>query len=319
TLVGSQSYTAWRSSDNPCRLIPTNNALVREDGPSREKGVAGNDRQHGKSGGKQQLHPNHGHHNGLQIRVLQFKDALLASNPPIEGFDETVFVEPARLHVTLGLMHLEKSNYANVANKKGIKTVQQALDLLSSLRPEIVKIVGATKASNTTGSAGSKAGGIPVNLDTMGTLNEDKNDTAHVLWIGPEARRGLQKTTLERVAAIVNDAFRREGFITETRPLKLHCTIIKTSQRRIKRPGERDTSRTRRSEQYGLSRRGIFKSKAYKDLNTTALKSPSLFNFTSTPQRSDFGTWSVDEIQLCLMGPTDPDTGAYTSVGGIKI
>jgi hypothetical protein len=27
----------------------------------------------------------------------------------------------------------------------------------------------------------------------------------------------------------------------------------------------------------------------------------------------------VDEIQLCKMGSTDPNTGAYVSVGGIEL
>ena len=33
----------------------------------------------------------------------------------------------------------------------------------------------------------------------------------------------------------------------------------------------------------------------------------------------DFGTWTVQEIQLCQMRGKDRDTGAYISVGSIEL
>ncbi|CAG8678283.1 12647_t:CDS:2, partial [Acaulospora colombiana] len=243
-----------------------------------------------------------GRHNALQTRVLRFTRGLIDADPPIEGLDETIIIEPARLHITLGVMCLERSNDANSADQEGAKTVQQALELLTSLRSEVVEMVGATKTSETTGSAVIKAEGLPVNLDTMGTLQRDKNDTAHVLWIGPEQSRGPQRTTLEQVAAhSVPD------YIYSIVTLYTHQNISKKSPE------------IGPAERYGFSERGIFESQAYKALDFATQKSPAPSNRAPTSQRPNFGTWIVDEIQLCTMGSVDPDTGAYASVGGIKI
>ncbi|PVF98399.1 hypothetical protein CPB86DRAFT_705293, partial [Serendipita vermifera] len=279
----------------------------------------------------------------LQTRVRRFTDALLATDPPIGGLDETIIIEPPRLHITLGVMHLKESDDSATSSRnprrtnketsssnqeeqeQDFKTVQEALDLLSSLQAEVVEVVRPAKTSEATGSTASNTQGLRVNLETMGILQPDKNETAHVLWIGPEASRGPHKTTLERVA--VNGAFRREGFITESRPLKLHCTLIKTSQRRVRDSGGADRGRGRGAERYGFSRPGIFESEAYNALlntppSTTQAASTTGVQMsttgTSRPQ-PNFGTWNVNEIQLCTMGSRDPNTGAYASVGGINI
>ncbi|PVF98400.1 hypothetical protein CPB86DRAFT_784847, partial [Serendipita vermifera] len=302
---------------------------------SRGRGDAKSGQQHGKKGGKQ-IHPTHtlclplGHHDALQTRVREFTDALLASNPPIEGLDEMMVIEPARLHITLGEMHLKKyDNTASHSRRKAtegagasaqegeqIKTVQQALDLLGSLRSEITEITS------------SSLEGLHVNLDTMGTLRPGKHETAHVLWIGPEPSSGPQETTLGQVAVIVDDAFRREGFMTETQPLTLHCTIAKTSKakaRKARESSQPDKRQRRRAERYGFSISAIFESEAYKATldalsSTTQTTSVTGAQTSRTSyQRTNFGTWSVDEIQLCVMGAIDSNTGAFGSVGGIQI
>ncbi|CAG8662227.1 5130_t:CDS:2, partial [Acaulospora colombiana] len=166
----------------------------------------------------------------LQDRVQRFTNALLAADPPIEGLDETIIIEPARLHITLGLLHLEKSNDTNAADQEDTKTVQQALDLLNSLRSEVVRIVKGTEVSEPGGNGANETGGIPVNLDTMGTLKKDKNDTAHILWIGPEPSSGPDQTILERVATIVHDTFKEEGFIADNRSLKPYKALDPATQ-----------------------------------------------------------------------------------------
>lgn len=40
---------------------------------------------------------------------------------------------------------------------------------------------------------------------------------------------------------------------------------------------------------------------------------------TSIAGHPDFGTWTVQEIQLCQMGGRDRHTGAYISVGSIQL
>jgi hypothetical protein len=87
-----------------------------------------------------------------------------------------------------------------------IKTIQEALDLLSNLRTEVVEVLRSSQISNKTDGVANKAGGLRVNLDTIGTLQSDQNETAHVLWIGPETNRSSEKTALERVAGMYNQA-----------------------------------------------------------------------------------------------------------------
>jgi hypothetical protein len=89
-----------------------------------------------------------------------------------------------------------------------IKTIQEALDLLSNLRTEVVEVLRPSQTSNKTKGVANKAEGLRVNLDRMGTLQSDKNETAHVLWIGPETNRSSEKTTLERVAGMYKQGSR---------------------------------------------------------------------------------------------------------------
>jgi activating signal cointegrator complex subunit 1 len=140
----------------------------------------------------------------LQARVQSFTDALLASDPPIEGMDETIIVKPTQLHITLGDMYLKESddNGAPGQEEQGtqVKTVQQALDLLNNLRTEVVEVL---RSNNNTE-------GLRVNLNAMGVLKPDKkNGTAHVLWIGPGTDHSSEETALEKVAGVLNQVLMR--------------------------------------------------------------------------------------------------------------
>ena len=152
-----------------------------------------------------------------------------------------MIIEPARLHMTLGVMHLRSVQTTPPDNEPGPstqaeglvhKTVADALALLESLRPSIMRELGNVDGSNN----------LNIPLDTMGFLQTEKQDNAHVLWIGP--RRAQSATTLDRVSsklfipgsyprcsskfqlALVNTAFRKEGFITENRPLKVSTYLL---------------------------------------------------------------------------------------------
>jgi hypothetical protein len=157
-----------------------------------------------------------------------------------------VIIEPARLHMTLGVMHLrnvQPTPTYPLDNEPGSsvqvevpihKTVADALALLESLRPLIMRELGNADGSST----------LSIPLDTMGFLQIEKHDNAHVLWIGP--RRAHSATTLDRFSsklfipssysqyssrfglALVNTAFRKEGFITENRPLKVSHSLAVT-------------------------------------------------------------------------------------------
>jgi activating signal cointegrator complex subunit 1 len=137
----------------------------------------------------------------LKARFQNFTDALLTSDPPIEGLDETMIVKPIQLHITLGTMCLNESEDDDVSNPENqepeVKTVQQALDLLNSLRAEVMDFL---RSSDRSEGGTSNTRKLRVNLDTMGTLNTGENETAHVLWIGPEPSHSSEKTDFERVA-----------------------------------------------------------------------------------------------------------------------
>lgn len=115
----------------------------------------------------------------------------------------------------------------------------------------------------------------------------------------------------------MNKAFRDSGFILDCRPLKvssssfqnltlrptwnqLHCTILNTS--------------------HGKPHRQPFSYKAI-------LASPAVREFVRTPLEAhdirdsvkvEFGTWSVDEIQICKMGSYGQE-GEYVSCGGCSL
>jgi hypothetical protein len=101
-------------------------------------------------------------------------------------------------------MHLVESDDNGPSNQdeqeQEFKTVQQALDLLSSLRPQVVEVLRSN----------NNAKKLRVTLNTMGILKPDKkNETANVLWIGQESAHSSEKTALEQVAGAHNQALKR--------------------------------------------------------------------------------------------------------------
>lgn len=76
------------------------------------------------------------------------------------------------------------------------KTVQEALDLLESIKGSILKEL----------TRGGGDGTLAVPLNTMDILQTEKNKTAHVLWIGP--KRSIAPTTLDRVAGMSHISLR---------------------------------------------------------------------------------------------------------------
>ncbi|KAG8806401.1 hypothetical protein FRC18_006113 [Serendipita sp. 400] len=202
---------------------------------------------------------------------------------------------------------VEETRHSDHDMQEPAKTIEGALDLLSSLRKDIMSLI--------TGGSATSGATLKVPLEVMGVLQSEKNQTAHVLWIGP--KKSKEKSILDQVANLVNNSFRENGFITEKRPLKLHCTILNTSHR--KGGGRR---------RIAFSKNDIFESDAYKNIALPSSSMPLVLaeegqeqalQKTLTDFHVDFGRWNVDEIQLCTMGSRDAITGAYVSVGSIKL
>ncbi|KAG1785212.1 kinase A anchor protein [Suillus plorans] len=218
-----------------------------------------------------------GHHVQLQESVKSFTDGLLNCKPSLPGLDRGIVIAPRRLHLTLGVMTLENS-----PGSSG-RTLEDAQALLCTLRTRVMELLNGHSLS------------IPIT--EMNIMNPDRGnaDNAHVLWLGPsldteDARR------LKSVSEFVNKAFSDAGFIQDRRPLKLHCTILNTSHRKPSRQP--------------FSYNAILMSPFIREIVRTPLESHDFRD----PVKVEFGTWSVDEIQICKMGSYGPE-GEYVSCG----
>ncbi|KZT22875.1 hypothetical protein NEOLEDRAFT_1118987 [Neolentinus lepideus HHB14362 ss-1] len=231
-----------------------------------------------------------GHHARLRESMSTFTQALLAGSPPVTGLDRSIIINPRRLHLTLGVMSLERSS------APGPKTIAAALALLAELRPRIFGILAGEK--------------LRVELKAMDIMKPDKGDPerAHVMWVGPS--NNGSGTKLQEVCLLVQRAFVEAGLlIDQRRELKLHCTIINTVQRKPRTNGPRTP----------FSYPSILGSVAFRQLNfpVVDLGQPGeKRKFDSITV--DFGSWNVDEIQICEMGSHGPED-EYVSVGGITL
>ncbi|KAG1842757.1 kinase A anchor protein [Suillus subalutaceus] len=215
-----------------------------------------------------------GHHVQLQESVKSFTDGLLNCKPALPGVDRGIVIAPRRLHLTLGVMTLENSPVSSG------RTLADAQALLRTLRARVMELLDGHS--------------LCIPLTEMNIMNPDRGnaDNAHVLWLGPSLNTE-DAQRLKSVSEFVNKAFSDAGFIQDRRPLKLHCTILNTSHRKPYRQP--------------FSYNAI-------------LTSPFIREFVRTPHdfrdsvKVDFGTWNVDEIQICKMGSYGPE-GEYVSCG----
>jgi len=236
-----------------------------------------------------------GHHISLQKYVSSFTSGLLGTTPALPGLDRTIVIPPRRLHLTLGVMSLEDSEASNMAfdsqASNSRKTLSEALSLLSSLRPQISELLCGAR--------------LKVPLQIMGIMPPDGGDPdkAHVLWFGPPHENEDAQRLLE-VGEMVNKTFVEAGFIRDRRPLKLHCTVLNTTYRRPRARGPRQP----------FSYRSLLGSPAAQ----AVLSEPRAEPDVCQPVKVDFGTWHVDEIQICKMGSYGPE-GEYESCGGLLL
>ncbi|KAL1745522.1 hypothetical protein HDZ31DRAFT_36171, partial [Schizophyllum fasciatum] len=247
----------------------------------------------------------------LRARLAAFNDALLASDPPIAGLDKSIVIDPRRVHLTLGVMCLERedaispvhaatdvndasnidanptsatSGTASLPDSPPKKTIASALALLRSLAPQLMAL-----------------GPARVDLDRLGVLKTQKGGReANVLWVGPRDEGDL-----------VHQAFRRERYITETRPLKLHVTLLNTTHR--KKPRRR----------LAFSYVDVLRAEAAMGVDIAMSPPPSApllsntFTVPRTPIPIALGSYTVRAVHLCAMGSHGPDN-EYVSVGGVE-
>ncbi|KAN0131551.1 AKAP7 2'5' RNA ligase-like domain containing protein [Lactarius tabidus] len=160
-----------------------------------------------------------GHHADLRSAVQGLTTSWLAHDPPIDGLDPSIVVQPRRLHLTLGVMSLTPNQ------EEGEQThhLAGATRLLAELAPRV--------------RAALERAPLRVPLGRLAVMQPDPT-RAHVLYAepnisSPDGRR------LRAVCELVRDAFTKAGFLAvDRRPLKLHCTLLNTNYRRPM-PGQR--------------------------------------------------------------------------------
>ncbi|KAJ4002136.1 hypothetical protein F5050DRAFT_1802695 [Lentinula boryana] len=188
------------------------------------------------------------------------------------------------------------------------KTVESALGLLRSLQPQLTALCAAGKPGTLQGS-----------LERVGAF-ESRNG-AKVMWVSPrederwpESEEELQeRLKLVRVAELVHRAFRNAGYITETRPLKLHCTLINTSHRK---PFNRNSQLFSFTDV--LASDAILELQPSEDHAQATSVTPSSVSSSNRMVRVAFGTYDIPEIQLCAMGSSGRD-GEYISLGNVQL
>ncbi|KAF5373987.1 hypothetical protein D9615_009938 [Tricholomella constricta] len=170
----------------------------------------------------------------LRTRIAAFQSSPLAASPPICGLDPSIIIEPIRFHLTLAVMALaEDPEPIEQTVSPATHTVSTALALLRSLKPRLDAIL------DTDGGEHADHAGLQVVLDALDIMRPvpppgaSEDVWAKVMYLAPR-EMGAEGVKLRRIADAdcVERAFKEEGYVTEMRPLKLHCTILNTSKRR---------------------------------------------------------------------------------------
>ncbi|PBK65714.1 hypothetical protein ARMSODRAFT_433342 [Armillaria solidipes] len=180
--------------------------------------------------------------------------------------DSTLLAGPQRVHLTLGVMNLTPGS------------LPTALDLLHRL-PTLLPLTAAPPT---------------VTLDTLDVLKRESRCRAHVLWVGPSQP--------EPLFGQINQIFRDEGFITDTRPLKLHMTLMNSSYRR---------PRTKRPQPFDydaiLRQAGILECFGVQESE-----------YAELPIAVTMRSYDALRVHLCKMGSWDK-VGAYISCGSAPL
>ncbi|KAJ1304234.1 hypothetical protein OPQ81_005398 [Rhizoctonia solani] len=223
-------------------------------------------------------------------QISHFTNSLLTVSPPITGLDRSIVISPSRLHLTLGVMSLATedrpvdSSKQTEIDKTPQKSITDALALLRSLKPEIESALQGQP--------------LQLCLNEFAVMRRSPAGEADVMYIGPAAAGAKTEEHIRSVKILetITRRFTQEGFITDTRPLKLHCTILNTTYRKA---GNRNGGQ-----------RIPF---SIAQIEDSIAQNPHI---TGTLLSSDTPL-AVREMNICRMGSYD-EFGRYVRVGGIE-
>ncbi|KAF8594778.1 hypothetical protein BDV93DRAFT_529087 [Ceratobasidium sp. AG-I] len=242
---------------------------------------------------------------GFTSQVAHMSNALLAASPPVTGLDPSIVISPPRLHLTLGVMALTESNTkgsstrprdpsaaqgstdeapSQEAQTVPRRTITDAIEFLQQLEPEIRQILQNQP--------------LQLVLDELAVMRRSNTGEADVMYLGPSdmTMKTEEHAQTFKALQIVHNRFREAGFVTETRPLKLHCTILNTSHRRS----------GGRSGPWGVPF-------SMAEIDAVIAQSPGIAGqLLSSPH-----PLIVRKLNICRMGSYDSQ-GRYVSVGSVE-
>jgi hypothetical protein len=112
-----------------------------------------------------------GHHAELRNTISALTSSWLAHQPPIEGLDPSIVVQPRRLHFTLGVMTLNSP-----PNDPGYDhDLASAMTLLDNLVPSIRTMLANNPLR------------VPLDCSRLKVMQPDPT-RAHVLYLEPDSR-----------------------------------------------------------------------------------------------------------------------------------
>ena len=111
-----------------------------------------------------------GHHPDLRSAVQSLTASWLSHNPPIEGLDPSIVINPRRLHLTLGVMTLAPPRTATGPEAEG-HNLAAAAQLLAAITPRIRTVLARAP--------------LRVPLGRITVMQPDPT-RAHVLYAEPE-------------------------------------------------------------------------------------------------------------------------------------
>ncbi|KAG8994364.1 hypothetical protein FRB94_012895 [Tulasnella sp. JGI-2019a] len=197
--------------------------------------------------------------------------------------------------MTLGVMNLvttqnrPKAGLAAADMPQAGKTVEEALTMLQSLRPEVLKLLDG-------------AGAMDIPLSGLAVMKGNKEAT-FAAYTGPGST--VDDSAMWKACQLIQDRFRTAGFVTENRPLQLHCTLINSTFRQPRRPFS-----------FMSVLEAVRRNPTSAGVPPPATMTP--ITLSEAEKLANFGTWPVDEIHICRLGSWDQE-GRYVSIGHISL
>lgn len=111
-----------------------------------------------------------------------FSKSLLSTDPPILGLDPSIIIPSRRLHFTLGVMALGQTTSTSNPTSHEPLMLEAAIAFLHNLKPDIDEILEKSFRQ----SEDEEEKKLRVALNLMDAMKLEKNQMAHVVWIGPQ-------------------------------------------------------------------------------------------------------------------------------------